>query len=144
MSSAAVTLEKMTTEIPPFLYLLDEDLYRLGNAASPKLHNIRPGHDVNTYERNGVVMVRADGFGISLVTEQRLQRMNTRGSYLWKLPANFPLPHELALNPDQTSIRKPGDAPDHYFLCPRFGMTLGEYVALLSKLALQLERVKKL
>jgi hypothetical protein len=33
----------MATSTPQFLYMLDEDLYRLGNATSPKLHNVRPG-----------------------------------------------------------------------------------------------------
>jgi hypothetical protein len=133
----------MANAAPQYLYLLDEDLYRLGNATSPRLHNVRPG-DVTRYERNGVVMVRADGFGISLATEQRIKRTNPRGSYLWKIPANFPMPRGLALNPDRNSISKPGDAADHYFLCPQYDMMLSEYVALLSKLALHLERVRKL
>jgi hypothetical protein len=123
--------------------MLDVDLYRLGNATSPRLHNVRPD-DVTTYEINGVVMVRANGFGISLGTEQRIQRMNWHNSWPWKIPANFPMPQGLALNPDRDSIRHPGDAPDDYFLCPQSYMPLSEYVALLSKLALKLERVKKL
>jgi hypothetical protein len=128
---------------PQFLYMLDEDLYRLGSATSPKLQNVRPD-DVTTYEVNGVVMVRANGFGISLGTEQRIARMNWHNSWLWKIPANFPMPAGLALNPDPTSIRRAGDAPDHYFLCPQSDMPLSEYVALLSHLALKLERVRKL
>jgi hypothetical protein len=47
----------MAAAIPPYLYLLDEDLYRLGNAASPKLHNARPGKDIETYGRDGILMV---------------------------------------------------------------------------------------
>jgi hypothetical protein len=56
---------------------------------SPKLHNVPPG-DVKTYERNGVVMVRADGFGISLGTEQRIERMNWHNAWLWKNPVAGP------------------------------------------------------
>jgi hypothetical protein len=37
--------------------------------------NVEPD-DVKTYEGNGVVKVRADGFGISLGTEQHIERMN--------------------------------------------------------------------
>jgi hypothetical protein len=133
----------MATPTPQFLYMLDEDLYRLGNATSPKIQNVRPD-DVKTYQRNGVVMVRADGVGISLGTEARIERMNWRNAWLWKLPANFPMPPGLALNADPTSIRHTGDTPDHYFLCPQSDMPLSEYVALLSKLALKLERVRKL
>ena len=84
----------MATSTPQFLYMLDEDLYRLGNATSPKLQNVRPD-DVKTYERNGVVMVRADGFGISLGTEQSIERMNWHNAWLWKIPANFPMPPAL-------------------------------------------------
>jgi hypothetical protein len=98
---------------------------------------------VSIYDRNGIAMVRANGFGVSLITEERLKKQRP-GSYAWKLPANFPMPHGLGLNPD-TRFLKPGQKPpDHYFLCPISDMTLGEYTALLSKLALSLERVRKL
>lgn len=124
--------------------MLDEDLYRFGNATSPKLDNVRP-HDVDLYERNGITMVRANGKGISLATEQRLKRIEKFASgYVWKISAHFPMPQGLALNGDPDSIQKPGDAPDHYLLCPTSDMTLSEYVALLSKLALHLERIRKL
>jgi len=135
----------MATSTPQFLYMLDEDLYRLGNATSPKVHNVRPGKDIQTYDRNGIAMVRSNGQGISLITEERLQRERVRhaGSHLWKLPANFPMPPGLALMPDTQDLR-PGQIPDHYLLCPQSDMPLSEYVALLSKLALKLERVQKL
>jgi len=99
---------------------------------------------VSLYERNGIVMVHADGFGISLITEERLKRQASRlTGYAWKLPANFPMPTSLALNADRRTL-KPGETPDHYFLCPISDMPLSEYVALLSKLALKLERIRKL
>ena len=133
------------TTTPPYLYLLDEDLYRLGNATSPKLAQVRVSKDVDTYEQNGIVMVRSNGGGVSLITEERLQRERARytGSYLWKLPAGFPLPPGLVLFPDTRDLR-PGQEPDHYLLGPQSDMPVSEYVALLSKLALQLERVQKL
>jgi hypothetical protein len=131
----------MTTQAPQLLSMLDEDLYRLGKSTSPKLNNVRPD-DVTVYDRNGIVMVRADGFDVSLITEERLKKQRP-GSYAWKLPANFSLPNGLALIPD-TRFLTPGKNPDHYFLCPQSDMTLGEYMALLSKLALALERVRKL
>ncbi len=54
-------------------------------SAMPHLRssNVRPD-DVKTYERNGVVKARADGFGISLGTEQHIERMNCHNSWLWK------------------------------------------------------------
>ena len=79
----------MTTQASQLLHMLDEDLYRLGNSTSPKLHNVR-ADDVNTYERNGIVMVVANGKGISLITEARLKRIEKVATgYVWKLPANL-------------------------------------------------------
>ncbi len=63
----------MTARLPddiPFLYLAQDDLFRLGNAGSAKLDHVRPA-DVDTYERNGVLMVITNGRGVSLFTEQR-------------------------------------------------------------------------
>ena len=53
------------------LYMLAEDLYRLGNASSPRLDNVRD-RDVETYDRNGIMMVRSNGKGISLLNQMRL------------------------------------------------------------------------
>jgi hypothetical protein len=135
----------MAASVPQYLFLLDEDLYRLGNATSPKLHNARPGKDIETYDTSGIVMVRSNGQGISLITEERFKRERDRhtGSYLWKIPANFPMPPGLALQPDTRDLR-PGQEPDHYLLCPQSDMPLSEYVALLSNLALKLERVQRI
>jgi len=114
----------MATQAPQLLYMLDEDLCRLGNATSPKLHNVR-SDDVKTYERNGIVMVLANGKGVSLITETRLKRIaKVATGYVWKLPANLPIPPGLALNPGMGSILKPGGLPEHYFLCPVSDMTL--------------------
>lgn len=134
----------MTAHAPQLLYMLDEDLYRLGNSTSPTLHRVRR-HDVDTYERNGAVMVCANGKGISLISETRLKRIERVATgYVWKLPANFPMPPGLALNPDMDSVPKRGGLPEHYFLCPVSDMTLSEYTGLLSKLAHGLERMRKL
>jgi hypothetical protein len=57
-----------TSTTPQYPHLLDEDLDRLGNATSPRLHNVRPD-DVQTYERSGILMVRATGEGVSVGTE---------------------------------------------------------------------------
>lgn len=137
----------MAIPIPQYLYLLDEDLHRLGNATTSRLDNVRQNKDVDTYERNGVLMVVPNGKGISLVTEERLTVLQKRnlqkGSWVWKLPASFPMPSGLALHPDTERLR-PGQPPEHYFLCPQSDMPLSEYVGLLSKLALRFERTRKL
>ncbi len=134
----------MATTISEYLYMLDEDLYRLGNATSPKLHNVR-ADDVDTYDRNGIVMVRANGKGISLATEQRLKRIErTASGYVWRLPANLFMPQGLVLKGDLSSINKPGGVPDHYLLCPAYDMIMSEYITMLYKLAAQLQRLRKL
>lgn len=58
-------------------------------------------------------MVRSNGQGISLITEERLKRERARhaGSYLWKIPANFPMPPDFALMRDRKDFR-PGQNPD--------------------------------
>ena len=113
-----------------YLYLAQEDLYRLGNATGPRLDNVRPG-DVTTYERNGVMFVQATGVGISLLTEDSAAR---RSGWLWRIPKNTHLPTGLALNHNTAA---------HYFLCPVADMTMDRYRALLSEVALHCERVRK-
>jgi hypothetical protein len=68
-------------------------LYRLGNAASPKLQNVRP-QDVDSYENNGIQMVYANGKGVSLFNLQELQRRESGLSgWVWKIPqGTLPLP----------------------------------------------------
>ena len=105
----------MTTQASQLLHMLDEDLYRLGNSTSPKLHNVR-ADDVNTYERNGIAMVVANGKGTPLITEARLKRIEKVATgRVGKLPANSPTPPGPALNPDLASSLKPGGLPEHYF-----------------------------
>jgi hypothetical protein len=125
------------TSTPPYLYLLAEDLYRLGNAEKPRLENVR-AQDIQTYERNGLMMVRANGRGVSIGTEQYLSALNVTG-WLWKIPAKTTLPQGLVIVPDPDP-RKTG----HFLLCPMSDMTMDKYKYLLSELALQCERIRKL
>ena len=114
---------------------LAEDLYRLGNATTPKLDHVRTegSKDVDTYLQSGLLMVRANGRGVSLLTEAGAA---SRGDvWLWIIPKSTSMPPGLALH---------NDARDHYHLCPAFDMTLDEYRALLAKLALSCKRIRKL
>jgi len=105
-----------TTANPQFLYMLDEDLYRLGNAASPKLNNVRP-QDVDTYETNGILMVLANGKGVALFNLEELQRRESGlAGWVWKIPQGTLPPVGLAVYPDISS-------PGHFFLCPVSVMT---------------------
>ncbi len=106
----------MATGSPQFLYMLDEDLYRLGNGSDSKLAYVR-SRDLDVYQHNDTSMVRANGKGVSLITEKRLSKLPQGSGWAWKLPANVPMPHGLVLYPDLRDIA-PGERPEHYFLCP--------------------------
>ena len=113
-----------------YLYLSQDDLYRFGNSGSPRLDEIRP-NDVDIYELNGIAHVRANGKGISLLTEQGAAH---KPGWLWRVPENTPMSSGLALNPDR---------PGHFSLCPVSDMTVDRFRALLSELAVGCQRVRK-
>lgn len=122
----------MTTQVPGvILYMAEEDLYRLGNSTSPRLDHVRHA-DVDTYSTNGILFIRANGKGISLLTEDGVR--GKRGGWLWKLPAGLALPSGLLLN---------NDKPFHYSLCPASDMNVDEYRGLLARLAVRCERIRK-
>lgn len=54
------------------LFLAPEDLYRLGNATSPRLTNVRRPRDIDTVDVNEITVVVANGKGVSLATKDRL------------------------------------------------------------------------
>lgn len=121
----------------PYFYLLDEDLYRMGNSTSSRMDHVR-NVDVDVYPINGILMVRANGRGISLGTLEYLQKLQFEG-WLWKIPATAPLATGLLLRPDPNPAKQ-----GHFFLCPASDMSMDKYRALLSELALRCERTQKL
>ena len=122
----------MTILLPVFLYIVDEDLYRLGNSEGPRLDHVRD-RDVDIYVVDGISFVRANGKGISLLTEAGVR--GARGGWLWKLRAGLPPPPGLVVIHDRT---------DHYSLCPDSDMKLDQYKRLLAKLSVECERIRKL
>ncbi len=50
----------MATIVPQLLYMLEEDLYRYGNASTSRVDQVRVD-DVTTYKLNGIIMVHATG-----------------------------------------------------------------------------------
>lgn len=126
----------MTTRVPdnlPYLYLAQVDLFRVGNSESPRMDRVRINKDIDIYEQNGIPMVRANGKGISLFTEEEIQQTRFEG-WAWKIPHGTPMPNGLGLF---------NDHPGHFMLCPISSMPVDEYKALLSKIALTCERVMK-
>ncbi len=128
----------MAITAPQYLYLLDEDLYRLGNATSPRLDHVRQS-DVDTYERNGIAMVRANRKGVSLLDEERLKRTRATG-WVWKIPSATSMPAGLAVTPDPDPDPR---TRGHFLLCPVVDMPVDKYRAALSELALICERIRK-
>ena len=116
----------MATSPPQFLYMLDEDLYRLGNSTSPKLNNVRH-QDVDTYENNGILMIHANRKGVSLFNLRELRRRESgMAGWVWKIPQGTLLPFGLAVHPDRAS-------PGHFFLCPVSVMTMDRYLSSLCR-----------
>jgi hypothetical protein len=117
-------------------YLVPEDVYRLGNAAGPKLDNVRQS-DVETNEINGVVMVVANGKGVSVFDRDGLARVPLAG-WVWRIPARTPLPAGLKFVHDPLP-----DIPGHYVIAPVHNMPLAKYKGLLEELAVHAVKVGK-
>ena len=115
------------------LYLAPEDLFRLGNATDPRLTHIRRPKDIDTVEINGLLVVIANGKGISLATEERISKSPVSG-WVWKISKGTQMPQGLRLI---------NDRPGHYSICPMSNMPLDEFKGLLSKLALKCQKVFK-
>lgn len=94
------------------------DLYRQGNANSPRMDNVRPNKDVATYENNGEIWVNPSlGGGISTFASPK------PGKNLWQLDRGTDIPGELELV---------NDHDDHWLWKPNYMMSMEEYKAALQ------------
>ena len=93
------------------------DLYRRGNAAGPRLAQVRIGKDMVTYQNQGVEWVRAHSGGVSTFSVQG------PGKNWWLLRAGFDYPADLSVSNDHGS---------HYSWEPNVDLTLAEFIALLA------------
>lgn len=108
-------------------YIFPEEVYRIGNAASPRMSAFRVG-EINIYELKGVKMVIANGKGISVFTLRGLKDEGLTG-LAWKFTKNIAVEVGLKLVDD--------DKPEHYVLAPVRNMPLDEYKGLLEKMGLK-------
>lgn len=115
------------------LFFAPEDLFRLGNSTNSRLTHIRRPKDVDTIEVNGVMVVVANGKGISLSTKARIDTAPMTG-WVWKISRGTPMP---------SGLRLINDRPGHYSLCPISNMPLDEFKGLLSKLAMKCQKIFK-
>lgn len=113
------------------LFIVPEDLYRLGNSSDARLTRVRRPQDVNTLEMNGIVIVVANGKGVSLLTRARIDKTPISG-WLWRLPKGTQMPFGLRLINDRSG---------HFCLCPIRNMPLDEFKGLLAKLAMKCRKV---
>ena len=105
------------------IIVVPENLYRFGNANSPKLDNVRPGKDVDVVGDT----VIANGKGMSL-----LNIYDPNRDFVWRLNKGTKLPELLEL------IK---DTDHHYLLAPTENMSMEEYRNLLLEVAATMNQV---
>ena len=95
------------------------DLFRRGNAVSPRLNHVRIGKDVEAFVRDGVDWVQAGSGGVSTFSSPG------PGSSWWVLPAEFEYPDDLVVV---------NDHGHHFSWEPRFDMPLAYFVEILESM----------
>jgi len=101
------------------------DLYRRGNANSPRMDNVRT-QDVEIYYDNGEVWVVANSGGISTFATQGA------GKTWWKLDQSTEIPTELTLV---------NDYGNHWSWEPSYTMGRDDYIAALRLIGASFYRV---
>lgn len=95
------------------------NLYRRGNASSPRMDHVRAGKDIYTFEKNGALWVAARSGGVSTFSIQ------DPGKNWWELPQGYIYPDNLYVV---------NDHGNHYSWEPHVDMPLSDYVVLLAAL----------
>jgi hypothetical protein len=103
---------------------LDIDLYRGGNAGSPRFDNVRDRDIVKFKKPSGEEMVKGLSGGISTFTAPRAERN------WWWLRAGTVVPKDLTVTRDTTDSRT---GITHYTIRPSSDMLLSEYVARMAE-----------
>lgn len=117
---------------PKEFYLVPEEIFRLGNANTPKLSHVRP-RDVDTMQINGITVIIANGKGISVFDKEGINHSPMNG-WVWRFPSNTQLP---------VGLRLVQDKPHHYCIAPNKNMPIDKYKGLLEEMALKASRVFK-
>tara|TARA_B110000211_G_scaffold224034_1_gene274670 strand:- start:1199 stop:1588 length:390 start_codon:yes stop_codon:yes gene_type:complete len=117
---------------PKEFYILPEELFRLGNASSPRLSNVR-ARDVDVTTVNGIKVIIANGKGISVFDIEGINNAPMTG-WVWRFPPNTQPPHGLKMVQDK---------PHHYCISPTRNMPVDKFKGLLEEMALKASRVFK-
>ncbi len=113
-------------------YILPEELFRLGNSSSSRLANVRP-KDVNVTKVNGIIVIIANGKGISVFDKTGINESPMTG-WVWRFSPNTKPPIGLKLVQDKKH---------HYCIAPMQNMPMDKYIGLLEEMALKATRVYK-
>ncbi len=111
-------------------YICPEDVFRLGNATSHRLTNIRE-RDVDLTKVNEITVVIANGLGVSVFNEEGLAEKDMSG-WVWQFNVSTPMPPGLKLINDRRG---------HYAIAPTVNMPLDKYKGLLEELGMKAFRV---
>ncbi len=115
------------------LYLVKEDLYRLGNSISSRLSRVRPS-EVTTMEMNGVETIIANNNGVSVYTKDGLDESPLTG-WVWEIKQGAMFPIGLKL------VKR--GSKGHHMIVPTQNMPLNKYVGLLEQVAMHCKKAYK-
>ncbi|NDJ19755.1 hypothetical protein GS601_21105 [Myxacorys almedinensis A] len=101
------------------------DLYRMGNAVSARLNNVR-AKDIDLYENEGQTWVAANSGGISTFSD----RGNSKN--WWKLDQGAEIPNQL---------RVINDYGNHWLWEPSYSMPMDDYQEALRSIGEQFYKV---
>jgi hypothetical protein len=76
-------------------FIVPEEVFRVGNGGSPRMHMVRPS-EVDLTEINGVKVIIANGRGVSLYTKDELNNTPLSG-WVWKFKVHTTIPQGLKL-----------------------------------------------
>jgi len=113
-------------------YLVPEEVFRVGNGSTPRLHMVRPS-EVDITEINGVKMIIANGRGVSLYTKEELETTTLTG-WVWHFRGNTQIPNGLKLVNDKIG---------HYCVAPTRNIPVDLYKGLLEQMGLKAKKVWK-
>lgn len=112
-------------------FLIPEEVFRLGNF-NPKFARVR-SKDADTITINGILMVIANGKGVSVFDRNGIIQSPKIG-WVWRFVPQTALPPGLELIEEE---------PNHYCLAPTQNMPVNKYKGLLEELALKANRMFK-
>lgn len=111
-------------------FIVPEEVFRVGNATTPRLHMVRSS-EVDVTEINRIKVIIANGRGVSLYTKEELAATTLTG-WVWKFAARTPVPHGLKLV---------NDKPGHYCVAPIQNMPVDLYKGLLEQMGLKAQKI---